>query len=306
MESSWAENKSQPLFYSPEYLASAFSYPGASFYLAPTIYDGSTPVAFAAAIPRRVLLRGRELTVGIITFLTAARQYKKLGYGIAIWSELVKRARAAGLDGMVNYGTEGETMNNLIPKCCSMLRLPTAHVCTIPWWSRMLPPSKAASGQSEANGQAAENVVERFLELSLPTRQGPFARLWDRDEANWQCSRRLGSVVANLEVGPRRGMTVGYVMEVANAARTKCLLVEDIFWGDLEENERDRLVKVLLEKAAIAGAQLAVVPALGYTGMEAFHRARFRPSRRIQHAYLTVWNGEPFTEALPSMYLDVF
>jgi hypothetical protein len=306
MESSWAENKSQPLLYSPEYLSSSFSYPGASLHLAPTIYDGSTPVAFAAAIPRRVLLGGRELTVGIITFLTAASQYKKLGYGIVIWNELVKRMRAAGLDGMVNYGTEGETMNNLIPKCCSMLRLPTAHICTIPWWSRMLQPRKAESGQSEPNGQPTENVVERFLELSLPTRQGPFARLWDRDEADWLCNRRHGSVVANVEVGPRRGMVVGYVMEVANAARTKCLLVEDVFWGNLDENERDTLVKALLDKAAIDGTQLAVVPVLGYTEMEAFHRARFRPSRRIQHAYLTVWNGEPFTEALPSMYLDVF
>ena len=69
---------------------------------------------------------------------------------------------------------------------------------------------------------------------------------------------------------------------------------------------RDVYKRQLLDRASLAGAQTAVAPHLGYADFAPFHAARFRPSQRVLHAYLTVWNGEPCTEALPSMYLDVF
>ncbi len=303
IECSWAENTQQALFYPADFLASCFEYPGANFSLAPTIYEGSAPLAFAAAFPRRVCVKGRELNLVIITFLTVASELKKRGYGILLWSELVKRARAAGFDGMVNYCVEGESMNSMILGCCRMLQLPTARAYTVPYWSRMLPTRKFESAQAE---QAAD-VVELFLELATPiAKQTPLARLWGREEAEWQCQRRFGSVVAELSSGPRRGILVGYIMPAANASRTKCLIVEDVLWGDLEPQERDRLAKALLDRASLAGAQTAVAPHLQYADFKPFHAARFRPSQRVLNAYLTVWNGEPCTEALPSMYLDVF
>lgn len=51
--------------------------------------------------------------------------------------------------------------------------------------------------------------------------------------------------------------------------------------------------------------QIAVVPDSGYADLNPFRAARFRPSQRTLNAYLTVWNGKPCTDALPSMYLDV-
>ena len=95
-------------------------------------------------------------------------------------------------------------------------------------------------------------------------------------------------------------------MPIANANRTKCLIVEDVLWGDLKPQERVGLATGLLENAASAGVQMAVAPHLGYADMEPFRAARFRPSTRVLHAYLTVWNGEPHAEMLSSMYLDVF
>lgn len=302
IERSWAENAQQSLFYGAEFLASCFEYPGASLSLAPTIYDGLRPIAFGTAIPRRVNLRGRDLNLVIISFLTAASEYKKRGYGIVIWNELVRRARAAGFDGMVNYNTEGEPMEGMILGCCRMLKLPTARNCTIPYWSRMVQPSKIQTRQPPP----AADLVERFLELTAPiVERTPLARLWSREEADWQCQRRFGSVVVELESGPRRGMLVGYIQPVANATRIKCLMVEDVLWGNLEPQERQMLVKALIERAAMAGAQLAVVPYLGYADLGPLHAARFRPSRRVQHAHLTVWNSEPFMDTLSSMYLDI-
>lgn len=303
IERSWAENTQQPLLYPADFLSSCFEYPGAGFSLAPSIYSGSTPLAFAAAFPRRVLVKGRELNVVIITFLTVAIELKKRGYGILLWSELVKRAQAAGFDGMVNYCADGESMNSMILGCCQMLQLPTVLAYTIPYWSRILQARMVENTEAEPSA----DVAERFLGLTGPiAKQTPLARLWSRKEAEWQCQRRFGSLVAESESGSRRGMLVGYIMPIANASRTKCLIVEDVLWGDLEPQERDRLAKVLLDRAASAGVQMAVVPRLGYADLAPFHTARFRPSQRVLHMYLTVWNGEPCTEALSSVYLDVF
>lgn len=302
IERSWTENEQQTLLYSADFLASCFGYPGASLSLAPAIYDGSVPLAFVAAFPRRVCVRGRELNLVIITFLTVASELKKRGYGILVWSEMVKRARAAGFDGMVNYCVDGESMNSMILGCCRMLQLPTIHAYAIPYLSRMLPPRKEQVAPTELS-----DLVGRFLGLAAPiAKQTPLARLWRQNEAEWQCRRRFGSVVAQLECGPRQGMLVGYIMSVANASRTKCLIVEDVLWGDLEPQERNRLTKSFVDQASLAGARMAVAPNLGYADFEPFRETRFRASQRSLHAYLTVWNGQPCTEALPSMYLDVF
>jgi len=216
---------------------------------------------------------------------------------------LVKRIRAAGFDGMVNYCVEGEAMNKMILGCCRMLKLPVLRAFSIPYWSRILPPKFVEADQPGS----PDGIVDRFLELAAPiASQSPLARLWNRQEAAWQCRSRYGSVVAELASGPRRGMLVGYIMQVANPNRTRCLIVEDVLWGNLELEERIHLTKAFLARACLAGAQTAVAPILGYADMEPFYVARFRPSQRVLHAYLTVWNGEPCTEALSSMYLDVF
>ncbi len=303
MEKSWAENKHQGFFYSPEFLASCFESPGASLALAPAIYEGAEPAAFVAAFPRRVLLQGRELQLAIVTFLTVAREHKKSGIGIVLWNEIVERLRRAGFDGMVNYCADGESMNGMIEGCCRMLRLPTAHAFSVSYWSRVLH-SREIPGDSV---DADEGAAERFLELALPlAAQTPLARLWSLEEAEWQCRRRFGALAVELDVGERRGMLTGYLMPVANASRTKSVVIEDVLWGGLLPQERDVLVKKFLDRAVAAGAQIAVLPALGYADLQPFHNARFRPSQRVLHAYITVWNGPPFLEALPSLYLDVF
>lgn len=302
LEGSWAENRQRALLYPTDYLASCFEYPTASLALAPTIYDGPTPLAFVAGFPRRIRFRERELNIIIVALLTAAAALKKRGYGVLLWSELVKRARAAGFDGMVNYCVEGESMYSMILGCCRMLQLPTTHAYTIPYWSRVLTPRKIDSAEPEPGAES----VEQFLILASALKElAPLARLWTRQEAEWQCRQRFGSVVVELEAGTRRGMLVGYILPVANEDRTKCLIVEDVLWGNLESQDRDQLLKKFLDRAILAGARMAVMPSLGYADLGPFHAARFRPSQRTLHAFLTVWNGELRSDALASMYLDV-
>jgi hypothetical protein len=295
MEESWAGNASPPLLYTPEFLASYFEYPGASFALAPTLYDGADPLAFAAGFPRRVRYAGRELEIVVITFLTAAAEVKNRGYGIVIWTELVKRARAAGFDGMVNYCVEGDAMNRMIVPACRRLRLHAERVQSINYLSRVLW-SKSGDGDGEPDPD-----VEEFMRAAAPVvERTPLARVWTRDEASWQIGR-----AGAITVRDRGGMLGGYVMLIADARRTPCLLVEDVLWGRLHADERVALARRLVAKAAAAGARIAVLPQLGYADTEPFTAAGFRPSQRVVHMYLTLWGDAPAPQPVQSSYLDV-
>ena len=94
-------------------------------------------------------------------------------------------------------------------------------------------------------------------------------------------------------------------MHAANPQKTKCLLIEDVLWGTLENEHRLVLVQKMLDRAAQAGAQIALLPCLGYADIAPFRAARFRSSPRTLHCYLTIFTGSPAPALLPSMYLDV-
>ena len=296
----WAENENQPLLYTPEFLRSTFAYPSATFSLAPTIYEGQRPVAFVAGFPRRIRLDGKELNIVLVTLLTVAPEYKRKGYGILLWSELVKRARASGFDGMINYCVEGDSMNAMIQGSCHRLGVPIDRVYSVSYLFGMLFP-KADVCAAPPVSECVDTFTQLAAELRERTR---LARTWSRDEASWQCSRD-GALVEKLQVGSHRGMLSGYVMSVAGQAGAKCLLVEDILWGDLDSHDQEVLTKRFLHRAAASGARLAIIPMLGYAGVEPFIKNRCRPSRRLVHAYLTIWSDRPRPESLTSFYLDV-
>jgi hypothetical protein len=302
IQSSWSENAQQPLLYTPEFLASCFAYPGTNRSLAPTLYEQDKPVAFIAGFPRQLRYKGRTLRVVVSAFLSVSSECKKNGYGVILWSELVNRIRAAGFDGMINYCVEGEPMNGIILGCCRMLKLPTERVFSIPYQMRLLQPRKVGSMSHPPSAE----MVQMFLEAakSIADRV-PLTRVWTEPEANWQC-RRYGALVACKVSASRCGLVTGYVMEIANAQRTKCLLVEDILWGTLNPEERKALLRDLLDQAIAAGAQMAITPSLNYADMQPFSAARFRSSPRVLHVYLSVFGGGPKPETVPAMYLDVF
>jgi hypothetical protein len=306
IQSSWAENGQQPLLYTSDLLASYFACPGFDRSLAPTLYEGNKPSAFIAGFPRRLRYKGRDLRVIISSFLSVSREYKNKGYGVILWSELVKRARAAGFDGMVNYCVDGEPMNAIIMGCCRMLKLPTARFFTVHHQMRILPPARASDSAVAHRNTVDAETLRTFLEAAeaLADRV-PLARIWTDAEAEWQC-RRHGAIVAHSVSGTRRGVVTGYLTEIANAQRTKIVLIEDLLWGTLDPGERHALFQSLFEKAAAAGAKMAIVPCLNPADAEMLRASRFRSAARILQGYLTIFTGDPAPQEVPSMYLDVF
>jgi GNAT superfamily N-acetyltransferase len=306
MQASWAENSGQALLYTSEFLSSCFEYPGADFSMAPAIYVGSKLVAFVAGFPRHARFKGRGQKIIVITFLTVLPEYKKKGLGIILWSELATRARVAGFDGMVNYCVDGEPMNAMIVGSCKRLKLPIAHIYSARYMSTVLRSSNDSHEPNPNNQQAAD----LFLDLAAPLVDSqPVARIWTKPEAEWQCVRRSESLSETFSAEGHLGLLTGYIMSISDKQHTRCLLIEDILWGNLTAQERQTLLQNFLKKAARAGVRLATVPLLGYADMEPFKKARFQSTRRVLHAYLTLWSAghaDLPSRPLPSMYLDVF
>jgi len=300
MEASWAGGAQPPFLYTSTFLRSCFDYPGASLSLAPTIYSNGEPMAFAAGFPRTLRIGDSELRILLITFLTAAAEFKRSGYGLVVWSELAKRARAAGFDGMLNYCVDGEPMNRMIEGACRRLEMPVCRVQSVSFTSKLL----LGKQPPDLDGEPPPSTTD-FIELAAQLApRTPLLRTWTPAEATWQYSR-TGIVACHHATDSRRGILIGYVMPIADRSRTKCLLIEDVLWEELDEEERDVLARRLLAKAAAAGARLAVLPQMGYADTRAFDDAGFRPSGRVVHMYLSLWNAPAVTQPVAASYVDI-
>lgn len=306
MQQSWAANKQIALRYTEPLLRSSFAYTGASFEAAPAIYAGDDIIAFAAGLPRRARLNGRDLRLQLNTLLTVSLDFRNAGYGIVLWRSLMDRARRAGLDGAIDYCVEGDDMDRMILSASRLFALDTRQVYSVGFLSRFVRPGGPdACGLVDVDSVTDTELVDIFLELTAAIPDAtPLARTWTRPEAEWQCRGRDGAMAVLLARAGARGMLTGYVAEVGLDG-TRAAIVEDVLWGNLEPDSRRELVRRFLRAAAARRCATVACPILGYAALEPFVAARFRRGKRTLHAYLTLWNGlEP--ASLPSMYVDVF
>jgi hypothetical protein len=283
------------------FLRSSFAYPGTSFDLAPTVYVENRPAAFVAGFPRTVRLKDRTLRLTFNTLLTSSVEFKGKGYGAVVWTEFLRRARSAGFDGTVSACADGSSSNGIVVECGKRLNTDMRRVFSIQYLARLLRPAEVTQDT------VGVDVVKLFLKATaqVPT-SVPLARIWSREEAEWQCLGRTRALCVAHDEGGRSGVVTGYVMDVIDKTPTKVLLIEDLLWGDLQAQERLALLQRLLAQGAAVGARIAVAPMMGYAETATLRGAGFRQSRRLLHVYLTVWNGEPAPEPLSSLYLDIF
>jgi hypothetical protein len=301
IQRSWADNANVPLLYSEEFLRSQFDYPGSSFELAPSVYGELGMLGFIAGFPRRIRWDGRPARILLNSLLTASTVVKGAGLALKVYGELIARCRAAGYDGTIGYCVDGDDMNRIMPGLSKLFKLNTQRVCSVEFVTRFLRPVPP-----EAAPEVAEADIDLFLDLAAEVPgELPLVRVWTRAEAEWQCRGRLGAITVSARVDGRRGMLTGYLAEAASTPPTPIVLLEDLFWGDLEAAERSDLLARFLRIAAAQGAKTASCPVLGYASTDTLTAAGFRPSKRVLHMYLTLWNGlEP--RPVPELYVDVF
>lgn len=303
MQRSWAENKEQPLHYTGEFLRSSFSCPGASFHLAPTVYSDGEILGFIAGFPRQMRLGAGRRRFVLTTFLTAASEHKGSGYGLLVWGELMKRARQNGFDGAISFCVDGDAMNGMIAALARLHKTPTARVLSIPFMGGLIRPAEEPPSEP-AEQNAAAILMHAASRVSAEI---PFARLWSREEAHWQCHERLGAVYASTQTADgRSGIVTGYLMDAGEGRNAmRCALVDDMLWADLHAGERTDLLRRFMAKAGALGARMAIAPLPGYADPQPLTSLQFRRTRRLLHCYLTLWNGEPLPEPMPGAYLDV-
>jgi GNAT superfamily N-acetyltransferase len=293
---SWAENKEQSLEYTADFLSTCFGYPGTTPELAPTLYSDYEPQAFVAGFPRNVRFWGRQCRFVLLTFFTVAPEQKGKGVGVRLWAEALHRARAAGFDGAFYYCVQGNRSNEVTAAGVRAAGFQPLTLGTLPYFMRAL----RRADPVRANTKNAPGLLQEFA-AGLPETV-KIARQWTRLEAEWQCFRS-GAVCVTEN---RDAVLTGYVIQIADKHRTPCLIIEDLFWEKLSPERRAALMTTLLEAGAAKGAQIAIAPQLGYTGMEPLQAAGFRRSPRLVNVYATVW-----TESLDSfngqapIYMDV-
>jgi hypothetical protein len=306
IQQSWAHNSNQSLLYSEAFLRSAFDYPGSSFSLAPAVYGDAGLLGFVAGFPRTVRWNADAHPARLIlnSFLTAATSVKGPGVGIKMWGDLIERCRDQGYDGTINFCVEGDGMSRIMPLFSRLLKLKTERIFSVEFLVRLLRPAPSEP-PAQISDRDSDREIDLFMELAsaLPSNL-PLVRLWTRAEAEWQCRNRAGALTVSCDVGGRRGMLTGYLMQAASAPPTTVVLLGDLFWGDLEPAERTELLERFLRAAASQGARFASCPVLGYASLDPLTVAGFRRSRRVIHTYLTFWNGlQP--QPVPALYTDV-
>ncbi len=300
IQRSWADNPNQPLLFSEAFLRSAFDYPGSSFSLAPAVYGDAGLIGFLAGFPRSVRWDVHPARLILNSFLTADTTVKGPGVGIKLWGDLVKRCREEGYDGTITFCVEGDGMSRMMPLLSRLLKLHTERIFAVEFLVRLLRPAP-----SEAPTQTSDADINLFMELAsaLPSNL-PMVRLWTRAEAEWQCRNRNGALTVSSNVGGRRGMLTGYLMQAASVPPTTVVLLGDLLWGDLEPAERTELLEKFLRVAAGQGARFASCPVLGYASIVPVMAAGFRRSKRVIQTYLTFWNGlQP--RPVRGLYIDV-
>ncbi|MFL5865046.1 MAG: hypothetical protein ACJ780_30500 [Solirubrobacteraceae bacterium] len=302
MRASWVDSPGAPYLYTADLLADFLRYPGADLAPAPAIYADEGLVAFAAGLPRHVEVDGAMRRILISTFLTVASAQKTAGYGIVVWSELMRRAAAAGFDGVINYCAEGEAMHRMIETGCRLLDLPLMRVKSFSYLVGRLPPDRP---DEEGYGErpSAHQLVDAAAGVAERCRGETGARLWrvwSVPEAEWQLSR-LGSIA----IGAGGAVLSGSVVTVADEARTRYLVIDDVLWGSVGDNGRRRLVGDLLAAASSEGASCIVLPAMGYQDVRPFLAAGLVPSPHTMHAYLSLWSDPSAVRPVHRYYLDV-
>ena len=224
MEDAWGQNQSHSLIYTPDFLRSHFEYPRAQFGLAPTIHVDSQIAAFIAGFPRRVIYRGSEESLLVVSFLSVAAQYQKLGLGLVLWSELVKRARQAGYTSVVSYCIEGDPMNRMMLACYKRMGVSAAKIFEVRYLTRIM--------LSRGTPAFAEDIcldrVNRFLDVAVVSEDVPLRRVWTEQEVQWLCQKRQNVVVVNRACGGRSGFLTGNLMPIPGGKGAQCLLIEDV------------------------------------------------------------------------------
>ena len=300
MRASWVDGAGAPYLYTAELLADWMRYPGAEQAPTPAIYANGGLVAFAAGLPRQVEVAGTTRHILVSTFLTVAPAQKAAGYGIVVWSELMRRAAAAGYDGVVNYCADGEAMHRMIETGCRLLDLPLVRVKSFSYVV-----GRVAAGRGDGGGAPGRPSARQLADAAAAERGGgdPAARLWrvwSDAEAEWQLSR-VGSVAVTYG----GAVLTGSVVTVADQAQTRYLVVDDVLWGSVDDRMRRRLLDVLLAQAAADGASYAVLPVMSYADVRPFLAVGMVPSPHTMHTYLTLWSDPKAVRPVERYYLDV-
>ena len=126
-------------------------------------------------------------------------------------------------------------MQHIVERSCRDLAFPQLLLKSFSYLVRGLTPGtgRPADAQSRPSAQTLMGAAAQAQGGRRPGDEiGAVARVWTEAEAEWQLSR-----VGSVAVTSGGAVLCGTVAAVDDAARTRCLVVEDILWGLLNSTE---------------------------------------------------------------------
>jgi hypothetical protein len=190
----------------------------------------------------------------------------------------------------------------MIETGCRLLDLPLTRVKSFSYLVGLLTPALRAGDKARARPTARRLVDAGAGDAEHGAGDGRARlwRVWSDAEAEWQLSR--GGAIA---VSDGEALLTGNVVTVADAARSRYLVVDDVLWGSSPAEARQRLLADLLARAAADGARYVGLPVMGYADVRPFLAAGLVPSPHTMHAYLTLWSDPAAVQPVDRYYLDV-
>jgi GNAT superfamily N-acetyltransferase len=295
IRAAFATNKEGGLDYTTEFVASCFEYPGTDRELSPAFFEGERMVSFLGSFPRRVRIAGRPCSLALLTFDSVDPDSRGHGLGSKMFAEAVHRARKNNFDGVIFYCVEGHIANRISVAGVEAAGVPCRQVFALDYLMALPKPAQTMPGSVVPD-------VDTFLQASEPLARLPFARLWQREEAEWELFKRCGAVSYAMKSGPNTGLISGYI--ICDNRGTRCAQIENVLVDGLDPAQKSLALTGFL--AEVSGkAQVVLAPAWNYVEESVFRAAGFRRTSRRLNVYLSLWNGQELPDSFDSMYIDV-
>jgi hypothetical protein len=246
--------------YPPEWLAGFFGAAGSDPDLLVEGRDDSGKiVAFLAAVPRRVLIQGREVRIGLVTLLTSARHNVGM-VGLGIERELFRRVAAAGLYGTYHFCLAGQRTPELVAWAAAAQKTPAVEIAPVPSLIGFAKP--APESETPDVRPLADEDVARVAELvEAAGRALPIARLATPSEfRTWLHQAPPKRALALLRDGRPVGVCVYARRQLLGKDVTEVANIDLLVAPDATPAEATQFGRAIASDAAAHGANYVVAP----------------------------------------------
>lgn len=270
-------------------------------------------VSYLAHMPFVVEYCGQILRAVFLSFLTVGNEYQGKGLSGTMQKASIERAKAEGYDLFLAMSEVGAVANPSIERALAKAGHPTTTVKSLGYLAAridflrpLLPANASPRTRRAARADLpALGAISRMIGAGVDLRKIIAA---DDVEFVFLTRPRTRTYVYEKE-GRIVGLVNVLLLAVLDKAESLNVYFENVYFGEMAADDQLGFIGDCLADLSSTGFQLALVPDIGYVGMESFRRLRFRAAPRQLYLYAAPLKAGVFPQGPPlvqSIYLDVY